>query len=205
MRQHSSTPNHLRHLQSKGFTWASSSFRNNHAGHDGQKPHATQTHDNFTHADAMHLHIYPVSTVSRAFNATTTPSTPKIIDDTAEEELHMASMQFRNNTRRVSRSSKHNSIHEGSVHAANAFKTHTPLTGNACGGLPLADTTATHCTKSMTISLTLCPASSHSPGSTVSRAFNATTTPSTTKIIYTPAEQEAFTWASSSFETHTDG
>ncbi|OXA37006.1 hypothetical protein Fcan01_28186 [Folsomia candida] len=49
--------NHLRHLQRESFTWASSSFETTHDGTRRAKTHAPK-HDNFTHADAQHLHIH---------------------------------------------------------------------------------------------------------------------------------------------------
>ncbi|OXA37005.1 hypothetical protein Fcan01_28187 [Folsomia candida] len=156
--------------------------------HDGQN--SCTKHDNFTHADAHASSHSPGSTVSRAFNATTTPSTPKSFTTPAEEEAsHGPVAVSKQHTTGEPGHPSTISIHEVLVHIMPPLK-HTPLTGNALSGLPLADTTGkTHAPKHDNFTHADAHASSHSPGSTVSRAFNATTTPSTPKSFTTPAEK----------------
>ncbi|OXA37024.1 hypothetical protein Fcan01_28190 [Folsomia candida] len=203
------------------------------------KTHAPK-HDNFTPLMPMHLHS-PGSTVSRAFNATTTPSTPKSFTTPAEQEAsHGPVAVSKQHTTAfnatttpstpksfttpaeeeashgpVAVSKQHTtgepghpstiSIHEGSS-SHHATLKHTPLTGNASSGLPLADTTGkTHAPKHDNFTHADAHASSHSPGSTVSRAFNATTTPSTPKSFTTPAEEEASHGPVAVSKQHTTG
>ncbi|OXA37003.1 hypothetical protein Fcan01_28189 [Folsomia candida] len=235
---HSLHTKHLRHLQRKGFTWASSSFRNKHTTDTTGKTHAPK-HDNFTHADAHASSHSPGSTVSpafnatttpstpksfttpaeeeashgpvavskqhtRAFNATTTPSTPKSFTTPAEEELHMGSSSFETTHDGEPGHPSTISIHEGSS-SHHATLKHTPLTGNASSGLPLADTTGkTHAPKHDNFTHADAHASSHSPGSTVSRAFNATTTPSNQNHLR-HCRARGFTWAVAVSKQHTTG
>ncbi|OXA37025.1 hypothetical protein Fcan01_28191 [Folsomia candida] len=169
------------------------------------KTHAPK-HDNFTHADAHASSHSPGSTVSRAFNATTTPSTPKSFTTPAEEEAsHGPVAVSKQHTTGEPGHPSTISIHEGSS-SHHATLKHTPLTGNASSGLPLADTTGkTHAPKHDNFTHADAHASSHSPGSTVSRAFNATTTPSTPKSFTTPAEEEASHGPVAVSKQHTTG
>ncbi|OXA37004.1 hypothetical protein Fcan01_28188 [Folsomia candida] len=96
--------------------------------HDGQKLHAPK-HDNFTHADAHASSHSPGSTVSRAFNATTTPSTPKSFTTPAEEEAsHRPVAVSKQHTTGEPGHPSTISIHEGSS-SHHATLKHTPLDG----------------------------------------------------------------------------